>query len=143
TEYGVRKVQGKRTDLHNICDEITTGSTLRDIALDHPTTYIRNYRGIRDFMCVASPPQPRKVTVKALLEGDELPVGPDVYYYYVDTRPYPYHSQTVCVFNSLGDLDKLQQQIVSGFPCCINDTPCRIISVFVAPPRPLTYPIRQ
>jgi len=45
-EIGTRTKQGKRTDLDAIADMVKDGSSLEDIAGAHPSTYIRNYRGI-------------------------------------------------------------------------------------------------
>jgi len=38
--------QGKRTDLHEVADLVLTRVPLRQIALEHPTTFIRYHRGL-------------------------------------------------------------------------------------------------
>lgn len=39
--------QGKRNDLLRICEGLKEGKTLQEVALENPTAYIRNYRGIQ------------------------------------------------------------------------------------------------
>lgn len=48
-EIGDEPQQGKRTDLEEIAEKIKEGATLKDIAIEHPATYIRNYRGISNY----------------------------------------------------------------------------------------------
>jgi len=47
--------QGKRSDLLEVVDQIKAGAKIVDIALEHPTTYIRNHKGIAHFKAVISP----------------------------------------------------------------------------------------
>lgn len=48
TEFGTLPSQGKRTDLEMACDAIKSGSSLRDIAEEHPSTFVKYARGLRD-----------------------------------------------------------------------------------------------
>lgn len=41
--------QGKRTDLDEIAQSVTEGRTMREVAIAAPATWIRNYRGIKEF----------------------------------------------------------------------------------------------
>ena len=45
-EIGTPPVQGKRTDLEDVAEKIKEGVDTTLIASDHPTTYIKFYRGI-------------------------------------------------------------------------------------------------
>lgn len=45
-EDGVLPHQGKRTDLENVVEKIKKKSTIKEIALEYPVTYIKYYKGI-------------------------------------------------------------------------------------------------
>jgi len=42
------KGQGKRTDLDRVAEMVEAGSSLREIARDHPTAYIKFHKGIKE-----------------------------------------------------------------------------------------------
>lgn len=42
--------QGRRTDLHDVCESIAQGCSLREVAEQHPTSYIKYHRGIREML---------------------------------------------------------------------------------------------
>lgn len=48
-EHGILKSQGHRSDLDVVADKIKQGVSMQDVAIDHSSTYIRNYRGIAAF----------------------------------------------------------------------------------------------
>lgn len=127
--YGTPKCPGKRTDLDQIVDEIKAQVPMVQIIQDHPSTYVRNYRGIRDVMVALDPPQYRTV-----VRVDGSPPTTDVYHYYCSRRyQYPYHGQTNCVVhtNDYGeDEGGLWHSIRMGDPCCINDVPCKIVRLY-------------
>lgn len=133
TQYGQLKKQGRRTDLENVVDEVKSGTPLIQVIRDHPTTYIRNYRGIKDAMCALAPPEERKVEVFTYGQiGYESPSG-DVYYHdsQLGYRGYAYHGQENMVVYNGSTGDWLYQKVLSGEPFCINDVPCRVTKVFV------------
>lgn len=47
-EDGIAPTPGKRTDLQGVCDMIKDGESLQSIASQHPETFIKFGRGIRD-----------------------------------------------------------------------------------------------
>jgi len=50
--------QGHRTDLDEIAKAVTDGKPMREIAMEAPATWIRNYRGIKEFeLLMASKPR--------------------------------------------------------------------------------------
>lgn len=49
--------QGKRSDLAACTEMIRAGSSIREIAENHPETYVRNYRGLKDFYLVTMTPR--------------------------------------------------------------------------------------
>lgn len=67
--YGVPAVQGQRTDLLAIRDEIMEGATQYEIAVDHFPTWVRNYRAFALFAGLhanhlsASTPRPFPVII--------------------------------------------------------------------------------
>lgn len=55
-EFGERpKGQGKRTDLDDVIDKVKDGASLRDIAMDHSKTYVRNFRGVISLKNILAP----------------------------------------------------------------------------------------
>lgn len=127
--YGKPKVQGYRSDLHALAEEVKTKS-LVEVITEHPTSYIRNYRGVKDYLTAVKPPQFRDVEeVKyGTLACSKLPTE-DVYYVY-DNKPYQYHGQKTMilargVFPDAFDLTT----VISGRPCCIMGVPCEIVKV--------------
>lgn len=57
--YGRRKQQGKRTDLDDFAERIDSGERMRDIAGDHPGTYIRYHRGLMAYRTLRQKPVAR------------------------------------------------------------------------------------
>ncbi|ADU77013.1 Rep protein [Cyclovirus NGchicken15/NGA/2009] len=69
-ETGQPSKQGQRSDLAVVSNKILEGSTtIRDIATQHPETYIRYFRGIRELQRLVNPISPRDFPTQ-------------VYYYY-------------------------------------------------------------
>lgn len=58
--------QGKRTDLANIAEQILAGTTMVNIALEHPADYIRYNKGLEAFACLTREPPPRERDVQVL-----------------------------------------------------------------------------
>lgn len=55
-ERGEISVQGKRTDLEHVAELVKNGKSLQTIAEEHPTTYMKFGRGIRDLKLVLEKP---------------------------------------------------------------------------------------
>lgn len=57
-EYGEwqEAAQGRRSDLANVCDMLQTGSSLVEVAVAQPTTYVRYHRGLQHLVNI----QPRQ-----------------------------------------------------------------------------------
>lgn len=55
-EKGDTPSQGKRTDLEAVCDLVKSGTSLQAIAEEHPATYVKFGRGIRDLKLVLNNP---------------------------------------------------------------------------------------
>jgi len=53
------RAQGKRSDLKDACQEIAEGVAEEVIAKDHPETYVRYYRGLREYATALKPKPPR------------------------------------------------------------------------------------
>ena len=59
--------QGHRSDLDEVCTKITTGVSMRQIAVDHPVTYVRCQRGLQALQhIVIESPTWRTITVTVL-----------------------------------------------------------------------------
>lgn len=56
-ERGERSEQGHRSDLDAVAEKAIAGATTREIAMDHPTTFIRYERGIRALQEIAAKPR--------------------------------------------------------------------------------------
>lgn len=81
--------QGQRTDLKSVAQLVTSGGSIRDVALQHPESYIKYYRGIRDLASVVrTPPRLEGMSFlpwqRDLLERLEGPVHPRKIIWYVD-----------------------------------------------------------
>lgn len=55
-ERGDGPKQGKRTDLENVCALVKSGTSIQAIADEHPSTYVKFGRGIRDLKLVLEKP---------------------------------------------------------------------------------------
>lgn len=133
TQYGTPKNPGKRTDLENITEELKQGTPLHDVIMDHPATYIRNYRGIKDAMCVLAPPQERKVEVIRMHQlGSQRPEG-EIYYYdcQLGAKPYAYHGQETMVVYHYNIGDVILSNTLNGLAFCIMDVPCMVTKVYI------------
>lgn len=53
TEKGTSPTPGQRTDLSSCTDMLKAGKSLKDVAMEHSTTFVKYHRGLRDFalMC--------------------------------------------------------------------------------------------
>ena len=63
--------QGRRSDLKKVAKKILDGVPLRDVALEHPETFIKMHAGIEKLKMIVQPPPPqtRQVTT-TILWGD-------------------------------------------------------------------------
>lgn len=57
--------QGRRSDLEDVTDLIVQGASMRDVASEHPASYVRYHQGLEKFQRVVAeePPRERTVTV--------------------------------------------------------------------------------
>lgn len=55
-EFGTPPSQGKRTDLELVCEKLKSGKKLPDLAYDHPTTFVKYYRGLRELALTLQEP---------------------------------------------------------------------------------------
>jgi len=60
--------QGKRNDLVDVCEEINNGVPMRDVALRHPSTYVRLHKGLAAYKLILAP-QRTHHTVSLILYG--------------------------------------------------------------------------
>lgn len=128
-QFGQPKEKGHRSDLDVVTDKVKENIPLRDIVLEHPSTYIRNYRGIKDFMCIVTPPKIRNV--KLYKRKDTPEWSEDIWYAdYTGLNPNPkgYYGQKSMVVK--GNYADVPECIRSGFPCIICDVPCQIESIY-------------
>lgn len=51
--------QGKRSDLHAVAESVSEGKSLKDIADEHPTQFIKYFRGINELITIKRDIQPR------------------------------------------------------------------------------------
>lgn len=65
-EYGTPKQQGARRDLEEIVTALHEGSTVKDIAISNPSTFIRYHRGIERWSEIVVPP-PRRDDIKLIV----------------------------------------------------------------------------
>lgn len=54
-EFGTISKQGKRTDLDAVVEDITAGLSIRDVAQNNPTEYIKFHRGIEKLRALYAP----------------------------------------------------------------------------------------
>lgn len=66
-QSGLLSYTGKRTDLHSVADAIMDGKSLKEVAEEYPTTFIKYARGIASYKFVLfSPAEWRDLTVTVL-----------------------------------------------------------------------------
>lgn len=70
TEYGTRPNQGKRTDLESVTSMIISGASLSDVALEHPTVYVKYHRGLRDLKLTVTRPYVRQSVCGLWIYGE-------------------------------------------------------------------------
>lgn len=58
-ELGERSQQGKRTDLDDVAADVKSGHSLKRIAEDHPSAFIKYHRGITELRNTLRAPEPR------------------------------------------------------------------------------------
>jgi len=68
-EWGTPSQPGKRTDLESVVAAVVEGKTLTAIAREFPATFIRNGRGIKDYMMQTQRPRSRASPVIRYLHG--------------------------------------------------------------------------
>lgn len=56
-EWGVMSQQGKRTDLMIACELITGGSRLKEVATQHPDTFVKFHKGLKALQTVLIEPR--------------------------------------------------------------------------------------
>lgn len=47
-ELGIISKQGKRSDLENVADDIVEGKSVRDVAIEYPSVFIKFHKGIKE-----------------------------------------------------------------------------------------------
>jgi len=47
--------RGERSDLSTVCDAVREGASLRDVAQEHPATFVRNYKGLAVLRSLLNP----------------------------------------------------------------------------------------
>lgn len=70
TEFGDCPMQGKRTDLATVADLVISGVSIASIAEQHPTTFIKYSRGIRELKLAVSKPYRRESHCGIWLVGE-------------------------------------------------------------------------
>lgn len=70
TEYGTAPNQGKRTDLEAVTEMILAGSSLSDVAMEHPTVYVKFHRGLRDLKLTVTRPYTRESVCGVWIYGE-------------------------------------------------------------------------
>lgn len=68
-EYGKPTKQGGRSDLEAIAIDVLAGMSMRDIAIDHPSDYIRYHRGLWAFRDITVEPAKRDGFMALALVG--------------------------------------------------------------------------
>lgn len=91
-EQGKISNQGKRTDIDVACDMIIAGRKMKDVALAHPSTYVKFHKGLTAFKSIILDPRNQVPTVTVLygptgvgksklaremIEGDYYTWGPE------------------------------------------------------------------
>jgi len=68
-EYGklVVSEQGKRSDLQEVADKIKQGACMREVALDHPATFIKYHGGMVELAMRIAPPPPVRREVQVFV----------------------------------------------------------------------------
>ena len=56
-QYGEISQQGKRSDLSAVCERIQDGLSMRQVASEHPETYVRFHRGVDRLRGLLMPPR--------------------------------------------------------------------------------------
>lgn len=69
-EYGQMLVQGTRTDLQIVADDIVSKAPLREVALKYPATYISNWRGMEKLSQLVNPASYRQKPEVLYLWGE-------------------------------------------------------------------------
>jgi len=68
-ESGVLNVQGKRTDLEAVADEIKNGTDMRTIAETYPVQYMKYGRGMKDLALILTEPYEHHTTRGIWIHG--------------------------------------------------------------------------
>jgi len=56
-EYGTRKKQGKRNDIHSACQMIQEGHSMKEVALSNPVPYVKYHRGFEKYKSLMIEPR--------------------------------------------------------------------------------------
>lgn len=84
--WGKMSEQGRRTDLEVASEMITSGSTLKDVAKAHPSTFVKYHKGLQALKCVLVEPRAEVPTVTVLY--GETGVGKSKLAREITTSPY-------------------------------------------------------
>lgn len=69
-ERGALKEQGRRTDLEALAERVVSlGTVTADLAREHPSAFVRNYRGLQALARITSPPRARSAPRVVYLYG--------------------------------------------------------------------------
>lgn len=84
----INNEQGKRSDLNEITDKIKAGASMRDIALEYPSQYIRYYKGFQAFQQTIAPCTESFEKVKVVVVYGDPGIGKTRYAYEHDPNLY-------------------------------------------------------
>lgn len=69
-QRGAPKEPGRRTDLEALAERVVAvGAVTSDLAREHPSAFVRNYRGLQALARITSPPMPRSAPRVVYLYG--------------------------------------------------------------------------
>lgn len=68
-EWGTISTQGERTDLSPACEMIKDGSSLRDVALEHPECFVKHHKGLMALKAILIQPRDEVPEVKVYWGG--------------------------------------------------------------------------
>lgn len=101
--------QGKRSDLEAVAEKIKQGSSMKDIAEQHPEAYIRYHQGIEKLRDIVQPLPPLERDIKCIVLWGETGTGkthrartqfPDIYEVIAGRDPWgTYSGQEVILFD--------------------------------------------
>lgn len=66
-EWNGGSEQGKRNDLGKTCEMIAEGKTMKQVATEYPTTFVRNYRGLAQYELLVKQPSGIRLDIKVIV----------------------------------------------------------------------------